>query len=151
MIEWVQILKPKKAMLKFRCLHTYEIFRDKSTLFFEGDIFIQPWAPQSSTESRVICDHTSKMVEYSNLTYEQQFFYHNDVVRIEKFFKNPINRNKINFDTAAEIVYLTDYLRKIGVTWKSHLPLGLRVQYLQNDITKKITKESLASSRKKGA
>ena len=59
-MNWVEILKPKKvffiiilkSLLKFRCAYPTEI--KEPTTFFDGDIFIQPWAPASSTETRLI-------------------------------------------------------------------------------------------------
>jgi cap2 methyltransferase len=50
---------------------------------FTGDIYVQPWAPHSSTESRLICTAQNELVKYDNLEYEEKFFHHNDVVRIE--------------------------------------------------------------------
>lgn len=42
-MEWTRILRPRKAMLKFRCAYPTEIANP--TVFFKGDILIQPWAP----------------------------------------------------------------------------------------------------------
>ena len=141
-VAWVQLLRPRKAMLKFRCLHTYEQYRDGSTQMFAGDLYVQPWAPRSSTESRLICDADSPLVPYENLKYGEQFFYHNDVVRIEKTFKNPVPKQRLqnNFDSVSEVIQLYDYLTKHGHCFKPKLSLDLRVDFLGLDIAKNIRK-----------
>ncbi|CAD8125350.1 unnamed protein product [Paramecium sonneborni] len=78
-MEWVKILKPQKAMLKFRCAYPTEI--NEPTEFFQGEIYIQAWAPASSTETRLIPYHYLNTIFYDNHKYEEQLFYHNDVVR----------------------------------------------------------------------
>jgi cap2 methyltransferase len=84
--NWVKILQPLKAMLKFRCPY----FKKENSNFIRmlsGEIFFQPWAPHSSTETRLICDPQSAWKQYEVQKYENQMFYHNDVVRIEEKFK----------------------------------------------------------------
>jgi cap2 methyltransferase len=72
-------------MLKFRCAYPTVIVYP--TLFFKGDILIQPWAPQSSTETRLIPHDQLEKKEYDNKVYEEQLFHHNDTVRKEFYIE----------------------------------------------------------------
>ena len=47
--DWYKIIRPIKAMLKFRVVWTESI-----TLYFDGDIFIQPWNKNDSVELRLV-------------------------------------------------------------------------------------------------
>jgi hypothetical protein len=108
---WVNSMKPCKSMLKFRC--PYPDVIEGTTTMFKGTIFIQPWAPASSTESRLIPDDSLELTEYDNLDYEEKFFHHNTVTRY-KTFKQPVKGEGLDkcFDAAAEVVILGQYLRK---------------------------------------
>jgi hypothetical protein len=59
-------MKPKYAMLKFRLP-----WRKGKTRYFDGDIYLQPWAPPSSTETRLIT-RGRKFINYDNVKYESQ-------------------------------------------------------------------------------
>ena len=56
-------------MLKFRCPYTTD-YDKKNINMLDGDIMVQPWAPHSSTETRLICDFESKIKEYNIEMYE---------------------------------------------------------------------------------
>ncbi|KAM3141278.1 hypothetical protein pb186bvf_006663 [Paramecium bursaria] len=119
-MNWVEILKPKKSLLKFRCAYPTEI--KEPTTFFDGDIFIQPWAPASSTETRLIPTGIQKK-QYDNVKYEEQMFYHNDVER-----KQLINGQ--SWDERAEVQILKEYIKKFRN--------DTTVEKLQNMITDKV-------------
>jgi hypothetical protein len=98
-------------MLKFRC--AYPTVIAFPTLFFKGEVLIQPWAPQSSTETRLIpFDHLERR-DYDNKIYEEQLFYHNDVVRKE--FQIPMKSTSEwldgSWDACAEWWILSKYVR----------------------------------------
>jgi len=38
---------------------------------FKGEIYIQPWAAPTSTESRLIPDDSLEIIEYDNVKYEE--------------------------------------------------------------------------------
>ena len=56
-------------MLKFRCPYTGK-FKEEHIKMLKGDIYIQPWAPHSSTETRLICDNESEWEMYNIKQYE---------------------------------------------------------------------------------
>jgi len=108
-MDWVRIIKPVKSMLKFRC--AYPDIISEPTKMFAGDIFIQPFAPASSTETRLIPYDELKVVEYDNLEYEEKLFYHNTVSRY-KDFKQHVKGEGLTskWDPVAEVQILGDYL-----------------------------------------
>ena len=99
---------------------------------FKGDIYVQPWAPHSSTESRLICAADNEMIEYVNLDYEEKFFYHNDVVRVQQKFLNPIKGEglKNDYDSCSDVIQIYDYLTTVNLEWKKNLPLSERIRYI---------------------
>lgn len=50
--EWVSIMNPVEALLKFRL--PYPDFGEKIVPYFYGHVFLQPWAPPTSTETRLV-------------------------------------------------------------------------------------------------
>jgi cap2 methyltransferase len=55
-------------MLKFRCAYPTEI--EEPTEFFDGEIYIQAWAPASSTETRLV-PYNYNTILYDNVKYEE--------------------------------------------------------------------------------
>lgn len=67
-------VKPFRALLKFRLSWTPGI-----TNYLDGQLFIQPWAGNHSTETRLVPN--GKYKDYDNTKYEEQMYYHNTVTR----------------------------------------------------------------------
>ena len=57
---------------------------------FKGQIYIQPWASPTSSESRLIPDDELQLIEFDNAEYEEKFYYHNHVNRIRNDFQQPV-------------------------------------------------------------
>lgn len=125
--RWVQIMNPEHALLKFRLPWPNDGV-DKQFKYLKGIIYWQPWAPHTSTETRLkpVKDSSGKyeLVNYSILTYEQQCFYHNTVSRELVHYKNiftgtdePIDFPELlnDYDSTAEAMILKQYFRKQGV------------------------------------
>jgi cap2 methyltransferase len=110
-IDWINIMKPLKSMVKFRC--TYANIIDSKTLMYKGTIFLQPWAPGNSTETRLVVDDSLELMKYDNLEYEEHLFYHNDVTRYEHY-SQPVKGEGLDksFDAAAEVIILCEFLEK---------------------------------------
>ena len=87
--NWILNMKPIKSMLKFKCLygHQEECSRQlKETKsckmeYLDGKLLLQPWAPLTSTETRLIIDQYPKMKMYDCIDYEDKFAYHNNYTR----------------------------------------------------------------------
>lgn len=82
--QWVQAMRPKKAMLKFRCPYPDRI--PGTTQYLDGQIWIQSFNRRSGTETRLIpiegddCSYTT-MREYDHIEYEEKLFFFNEKVR----------------------------------------------------------------------
>lgn len=117
-LNWYNIIKPKYTMFKFRLP-----WQDGSTMYLDGDIYIQPFPPSTSTETRLIVKENAQMKLYNNRLYENQLFYHNNHTRKQQHI-NPlmhIETHKKNyltndFDSASEIYIIQQYLKLKNIT-----------------------------------
>ena len=73
--KWVELMTPAMAMLKMRFP-----FTEGETEYFNGDIYVQPWAKKFSAETRLITDG-SELTTYNHKDYESMLFWHNLYVR----------------------------------------------------------------------
>jgi len=82
--EWVQAMRPRKAMLKFRCPYPDRIAGPSR--YLDGDLWLQSFNRRSGTETRLIpkegadCSY-SAMRSYDHRQYEEQLFFFNERVR----------------------------------------------------------------------
>lgn len=79
-LEWWTIMQPMLSMFKFRLPWYAGI-----TKYPAGDIYIQPFPGPTSTESRLIVKANAKLIDYDNIAYEEQLFYHNTVNRYKSY------------------------------------------------------------------
>lgn len=110
--SWYHIMRPEMAMFKFRLP-----WNDEITEYLAGDIYIQPYPPATSTETRLIIGKDVGLKLYDNRKYEEQFFHFNNHMR-------PANFNNLlydiksdqkhglsnNYDSAVEVYILQKYL-----------------------------------------
>ena len=101
-------------------LHNYRDFSSRKFTFFDGEIYIQPWSPISSTETRLVFKGVPGLREYVLSEYEDRFFYFNKILRNYQLYKNPNADRKLGFDHCAdcalENLIWTDYCKSRGVT-----------------------------------
>lgn len=117
--KWVKIIRPSLAMLKFRLP-----WEDGMTRYLKGKIHRPVWGPQTTTESRLICEGNYEEMEYDNRLYESQMFYHNTVTRVACYQHLPeLGITTIPgegfdhcFDCTSEIRILNEYINKFGVS-----------------------------------
>lgn len=112
--RWVKIIKPQSAHLKFRLPYPNKGMNQKLT-YLSGYIFKQPWAPQTSTETRLVPYPTYEEKEYDTVRYESQMFYHNTVIREKaRYWHEIINDGELkdDYDSSMEISIICDYLDK---------------------------------------
>ncbi len=109
---WWEIIEPDLTMFKFRLP-----WKPGVTLYPKGDIYIQPFAGQTSTETRLIFKKKAPLIEYKNEIYEQAMFFHNTKARNclwPNQFSTPPTLKKDGFcscyDCSALIWILVDYL-----------------------------------------
>lgn len=113
--RWYNIINPEMSMFKFRLP-----WNDNITTYLDGDIYIQPYPPVNSTETRLIVKKNAVNRLYDNRQYEEQLFYFNNRVR-PLLFKNilyDMHSDKKygisnNHDGAVEVYILSQYLQYI--------------------------------------
>lgn len=78
--KWYRILgnTAKASMLKFRL--PFEV-PPHEVQYPQGQIWLQPWAPPSSTETRLVLLPDAQTITYETRCYEEELFYHNIVRR----------------------------------------------------------------------
>ena len=128
-MRWCHILRPYLSMLKCRFPYMTVEFKGvthhyphRSTEYLDGNVQLQIWAPQTSTETRLIVSKNAPLIEWDNKQYEDQMYYHNTVVRQKNHYNHGIPKNTgldHRWDARAEIEVLRDY-----VTWNSPEPLS---------------------------
>lgn len=120
---WHNIIKPLRSHLKFRLPYVEGYPGALTTVrYLNGFVLRQPWAPQTSTETRLV--PTEGEVDWDCKKYEDQLFYHNAVVRERQRFLNPLTQTDVpidtvrglsnDYDSCAHVVILMDYLIKMG-------------------------------------
>lgn len=127
-MSWVQKIKPVRAHLKFRLHYGHKFMADiyPHQSYLDGTVYRQPWAPQTSTECRLVPFSDLRMRDWDYLKHENQMFYHNVVVReTVTVFENFIEGNREPFsldlgltndyDSTATMFILSGYLAKIGI------------------------------------
>ena len=97
--KWVKIMKPRLSMLKFRLP-----WNDEDFPYLDGEIRIQPWAGQTSTETRLVFEGVPKMKMYNCRQYEEQMFFHNVQQRVF-LYPHDVTAEGLDhcYDCAAEV------------------------------------------------
>lgn len=70
-MKWCQIIRPRKAYLKFRLPYESKVVR-----YLSGTIYMQPYSPLS-TEARLSTSNYDKLVYYDSGEYGRKMAYHN--------------------------------------------------------------------------
>lgn len=136
-MRWISIMRPIKSMIKFRCPFPNVI--KENIKMYQGLIFVQPWAPPTSTETRLVIDYELNIIEYDNLKYEQQLFYHNTVTRYSTY-PQPVRGEGIDnrFDSCAEVKILGDFLTKYP-QYLSNRSFFQTISEMSSEISRSIT------------
>jgi len=98
--RWYEIINPEYGYLKFRTLYFQKKYK-----YLEGDIYLQPYAPTSSTETRLLLKRGCKMIEYDCEEYGGKLFYFNRVLRCSSY--KPLIKNHEYLDTCWDCVYFS--------------------------------------------
>lgn len=130
--QWIQIIRPVKAQLKFRLPYYYPdipdyTFASGKVEYLNGTVYKGIYAPQTSTETRLVTSADQETVWWDIKKYESQLFYFNDTIRsnvqyLNPFFsqlpesKGPIDLPELlnDYDSLAEIWTWMLFLKKFG-------------------------------------
>lgn len=123
--SWVLEMQPIESLLKFR-LPWPKKNQDIFVSYLNGIVYWQPWAPHTSTETRLKPLRNPKtnqleQKQWNIIDYEEKCFYHNCVTRENKLFmlngfQNALDPPELlnDFDSVAEAYILQEYLK-----WKT--------------------------------
>ena len=109
--EWIQILRPVQAIVKFRLPYTCG-----TTMYMNGFHLLQPYAPDFSTETRLVCNAESGVKTYSHTEHEEKMHRFNRLTRFQTYF-HPWQLSDEKWDSCAEahIIYL--YIECVPSDW----------------------------------
>ena len=115
--RWVEIIRPLSSLLKFRLPYILDPSKQVNFEYLDGRVMLQPWAPLSSTETRLI--PTGGFTSWDANKYESQMFYHNTVSRKSRQM-DPIPGSHFDglYDSTAEYFILAKVL---GTTNKQQI------------------------------
>ena len=118
-IVWHKIIQPDYSFLKFRCPYEGKYYD-----YYKGDLYIQPYAPPSSTESRLVLKTELEKYKYNINEYQGKFIYFNRIIR-PAYHKQTIKQNK-DFDHCHDCVFfskiISEYLNKFNLFAKNAFP-----------------------------
>jgi hypothetical protein len=149
--NWVKVLNPIKFMLKFRApfydqkkediermseqepyatdlekhksdINLVENYIKHKFIYLGGIVFIQPFAGQTSTESRLVGSLEDKLKEYNINDYDNAFFYYNNIDRPFGLHVNNNADKKLGYDLCGDCSLenhiLEEYKSKIDKNFK---------------------------------
>ena len=121
--EWVEIFKPKLALLKFRLPYTMK--HGDTYGYFDGDLFYGIWPPPSSGETRLLVTDYRKTTQYDFKTYEETLFFHNKYRRaycttdaepeLKPYINGKGNTYCPCYDCVSELRILNEYRKYAGM------------------------------------
>lgn len=127
--NWVKIINPYRAHLKFRLPFQYQHNEDQRLVrYLNGDVLFQAYVGPTSTETRLVPVKINDMyqeVDWDAFKYESQMFYFNTVIREKARYKVPISGLSTipdddelynNYDGCYFIYVLDLYLQYQGYT-----------------------------------
>jgi len=132
--NWYDIMEPDYSMFKFRLP-----WEDGKTKYMQGRIYIQCWAPVTSTETRLMVKKNSKLVMYDNRDYEERLFHFNVHEREMEYSNSLEGQSKEakegldnRYDSVAEIRILENVVDDV-VKWSKRISRVLGKRTLMND------------------
>ena len=113
-IKWHKSLKPKYSYFKFRCPYKHV---DDIYSYYKGKIYLQPYAPLSSTETRLLLKTKLEKHNYNINEYQGKMMYFNRVIR-PSFYVKSIIKDNTYFDHCYDCTYFSyliqNYLKHIN-------------------------------------
>ena len=149
--SWVQVLRPSRAILKFRLPYLSDSL--PSLEYLSGTLHLPVWGPQSTTETRLITSGSAPFTTYDVLKYNEQMYYFNTVTRssphtgLKDEFRSRMSVLGLCFcfDCMSEIHILERYLGQFG----GNSQIGARADVfdLSQQISTAICPRATASER----
>lgn len=134
--RWHKIINPDFSYFKFRCPYD----NPKKYEYYEAKVYLQPYAPVGSTESRIIFekDLTPKIWDIDE--YQGKFNYFNRVLRPSYYNKSIIKDNEY-FDHCYDCTYYSYLIRNYLDNFKDFNPFKtVDIYEIMKQITDTISK-----------
>lgn len=130
-MNWHKIIKPTKSLLKFRLPFVGDNPNAKRMLeYLAGDIYLQIWPGQTSSETRLLVDRDAPMKEYDCIKYENQCYHFNKVERVMSYQHNIVCPGIDHcYDCRAEIYVHEEYERVIDKVNRLCAVKGIKLKY----------------------
>ena len=111
--EWINIIDPYVSMIKFRLPYPGEGVNENFE-YLDGTLHLQPFAPISSTEVRLIVKRGAKVKNYNIVKHEQQMYYFNDEIRPSYHEYSDFSTDRLDhcYDCTREMEILKSYVNK---------------------------------------
>lgn len=133
--EWVRLIKPAYASLKFRLPYPRDKTDTRAVEYLAGNVYIQPWAPATSSETRLVPRRNAAGEYYTgswNLReYDGWLYYHNRVTRRQNTYLNFLTNDNHppdapellnDYDSMAETRVWEQYLQYRGGAGHLNIP-----------------------------
>jgi hypothetical protein len=130
-INWHNIIKPDYSYFKFRCPYEgYEIYN-----YYDGEIYIQPYARVSSSETRILLETKLSKKNYNVAEYLGRFSYFNRILR-PSYYKKQIIPDSEYFDHCYDCTHFSYLIQNYLNKFKTFNPFKTNDVY---EIMKNIT------------
>ena len=129
--RWHNIIKPNFSYFKFRCPYD----NPKKYKYYDAKVYIQPFAPVDTTESRIIFEKELIPKVWDINEYQGKFNYFNRVLR-PSFYNKSIIKNNDYFDHCYDCTYYSYLIRNYIDNFKEFNPFKTEDIY---EIMKQIT------------
>jgi hypothetical protein len=111
--EWVKLMRPAGASLKFRL--PYLRSKCPSVRYLDGRLYLPVWGGRTTSESRLFVTDPDSEKEYDVQTYDNTMFHFNISTRVSYFEEKRGEAEGFDhcYDCMAECFVLQQYLRKM--------------------------------------
>jgi len=134
--EWHKIIQPDFSSIKFRCGYESE----KIYNYFKGTIYLQVYAPASSTETRILFKKKLEPYSYDINEYQGKLLYFNRVIR-PSYHKKSIIHDNSYFDHCYDCTYFSYIIKNYISKFHNFNPFNTNdVFKIMKIITNKISK-----------
>ena len=114
--RWVELMRPAAFSLKFRLPYSVNGGRLAPVEYLAGEVRVQPWAPLSSTETRLVggAGDWARSALYNPMQYESANYFLNTITRQWRTFPHGVPTASVPgldlcFDCAAEVLLWRRY------------------------------------------
>ncbi|KAL9657222.1 hypothetical protein ABK040_011444 [Willaertia magna] len=123
-MNWHKLIKPRKSMLKFRLPYRSDLV--PFVEYLKGEIYLPVWGPQTTSETRLVCDKDCELITYDTQKYQDQMFYFNTRTRTH-YYPHNVKADGIDhcYDCRSEVYILANYLKKYKA-----LKIGQKQEFL---------------------